>query len=298
MLIDVLKKRGVKQAEIRLICEIYNKQRAFMRNDSERVNEIKIKRGVRQGCILSPILFNIYAEEAYRSCKIKNGIEINEKKKIYKISYADDTVIMAESEKELNDTLNKIKSNLQKWSIEINPKKTKCMVVTDNEIEKIDILIGDDKLEQVSNFQYLGIWINETMKHDVDVRANIAKSRQAFWEHNELLGNNIRLKTKLGLPKTQVWSILRYGSECFALTKSLQKKITALEFWCYRRILKISWNDYVSNEEVLLKIEIEKPELLQSVIKRKITYLGHILRESARNDLEKMTMIVNEKKGR
>ena len=60
---------------------------------------------------------------------------------------------MAESEKELNDTLNKIKSKLQKWSIEINPKKTKCMVVTDNETQKIDIQIGDDKLEQVSNFQ-------------------------------------------------------------------------------------------------------------------------------------------------
>ena len=90
------------------------------------------------------------------------------KKKIYKISYADDTVIIAENEKELNDTLNK-KSNLQRWSIEINPKRTKCIVFTDNETQKIDIQIGDDKLEQVSNFQYLGIWINETMKHDVDV---------------------------------------------------------------------------------------------------------------------------------
>ena len=80
MLIDVRKKKGVKQAEIRLICEIYNKQRSFMRNDSEREHEMKIKRGVMQGCILSPILFNIYAEEAFRSCKIKNGIEIYEKK--------------------------------------------------------------------------------------------------------------------------------------------------------------------------------------------------------------------------
>ena len=76
------------------------------------------------------------------------------------------------------------------------------------------------------------------------------------------------------------------------------KKITAFEFWCYRRILKISWNDYVSNEEVLLKINIEKPELLQSVIKREIRYLGHILRESAGKDLKKMTKIGNEKKGR
>ena len=139
MFIEVLKKKEVKQAEICLICEIYNKRRAFMQKDSERENEIKIKRGVRQRCILSPILFNIYAEEAFRSCKIKNGIEIYDKKKINKISYADDTVIMAESVKELNDTLNKLKSNLQKWSIEINPKKTKCMVVTDNKTRKIDI---------------------------------------------------------------------------------------------------------------------------------------------------------------
>ena len=173
---------------------------------------------------------------------------------------------MAESETELNDILNKVKSNMQKWSIEINSKITKCMVVTDEETQKIDIQIGDDKLEQVSNFQYLGIWINETMKHDVDVRVNIAKSKQAFWKHKELLGNNNRLKTKVRLLKTQVRSILRYGSECFALTKLLQKKFTVFEFWCYRRILKISWNDYVSNEEVLLKINIEKAELLQSVI--------------------------------
>ena len=165
---DVLKKKRVKQAETRLICEKYNKQRAFMLTDSERENEIKIIWGVRQGCILSPILFNIYAEEAFRSCKNENGIEIYEKKKIYKISDADDTVIITESEKELNDTLNK-KSNLQRWSIEINPKRTKCIVFTDNETQKIDIQIGDDKLEQVSNFQYLGTWINETMKHDVDV---------------------------------------------------------------------------------------------------------------------------------
>ena len=54
----------------------------------------------------------------------------------------------------------------------------------------------------------------------------------------------------------------------------------------------------MSNEEVLLKTKIENPELLQSVIKRKIRYLGHILRESAGKDLKKMTMIVNEKKGR
>ena len=135
------------------------------------------------------------------------------------------------------------------------------------------------------------------MKHDVDVRANIAKSKQAFWKHKELLRSNIRLKAKLGLLKTPVWSILRYGSECFALTKSLQKKITTFEFWCFRRILKISWNDYVSNEEVLLKIKIEKPELLHQLLKGKSdtwdTYL-----ENLQKNLKKMTMIVNEKKGR
>ena len=102
------------------------------------------------------------------------------------------------------------------------------MVVRDNETQKIDIQTGDDKLEQISNFQYLGIWINETMKHDVDVRTNIAKSKQAFWKHKELLRNNIRLKTKLRLLKIQVWSILRYGSECFALTKSFQKELQPL----------------------------------------------------------------------
>ena len=78
--------------------------------------------------------------------------------------------------------------------VDWNKSKENQTLGCDNGTQKIDIQIGDDKLEQVSNFQYLGIWMNETMKYDVDVRANIAKSKQAFWKHKELLRNNIRLR--------------------------------------------------------------------------------------------------------
>ena len=83
--------------------------------------------------------------------------------------------------------------------------------------------------------------------------------------------NNLPMRTKKKLLNTQVWSILKYGSEVFSLTKALKKKITAFEMWCYRRILKI-WTNMITNEEVLRRVGETEAKLLKMIIKRKMTF--------------------------
>ncbi|GFR94843.1 retrovirus-related Pol polyprotein from type-1 retrotransposable element R2 [Elysia marginata] len=108
-----------------------------------------IQRGVRQECILSPSLFNLVREyllqEAIseKSGILIKGININN------IQYADDTVILAESEKQLQAMLDRIVDKCKEYGMEINAKKTKTMHIG-RDTKTLTITVGNAVLEQVS----------------------------------------------------------------------------------------------------------------------------------------------------
>ena len=89
----------------------------------------QIGKGVHQGCILSPCLFNLYAEYIMRSAGLEEaqaGIKIAERN-INNLRYADDTTLMAESEEELKSLLMKVKVESEKVGLKLNIQKTKIM---------------------------------------------------------------------------------------------------------------------------------------------------------------------------
>ena len=90
-------------------------------------NYVNIKRGVRQGCVLSPDLFSLYSEKIVREIEDLKGIQI-EDININNIRYADDTVLVAESEKELQDLLDKVEIEREKFGLQLNVKKTYSIV--------------------------------------------------------------------------------------------------------------------------------------------------------------------------
>ena len=86
-------------------------------------------KGVRQGCILSPCLFNFYAEYIMRNAGLEEahaGIKIAGRN-INNLRYADDTTLMAESEEELKSLLMKLKEESEKVGLKLNIQKTKIM---------------------------------------------------------------------------------------------------------------------------------------------------------------------------
>ena len=90
-------------------------------------NKIQIGKGVRQGCVLSPCLFNLYAEYIIRNAGLdeaQTGIKIAWRN-IHNLRYADDTTLMAESEEELKSLLMKVKEESEKVGLKLNIKKTK-----------------------------------------------------------------------------------------------------------------------------------------------------------------------------
>ena len=97
--------------------------------DMEQPDWFQIGKGGRQGCILSPCLFNLYAEYIMRNARLEeaqDGIKIA-RRNINNLRYADDTTLMAESKEELKSLLMKVKEENEKVGLKLNIQKTKIM---------------------------------------------------------------------------------------------------------------------------------------------------------------------------
>ena len=112
-----------------LLRNLYAAQEATVRSGHGTTDWFQIGKGVHQGCIFSPCLFNFYAEYIMRNAGLEEaqaGIKIAERN-INNLRYADDTTLMAESEKELNSLLRKVKEESEKVGLKFNIQKTKIM---------------------------------------------------------------------------------------------------------------------------------------------------------------------------
>ncbi|GFO12851.1 retrovirus-related pol polyprotein from type-1 retrotransposable element r2 [Plakobranchus ocellatus] len=110
-----------------------------------------IKRGVRQGCVLSPDLFSLYSEIIMRNLENHPGIKVGGQN-INNLRYADDTVLIAENKEDLQKLLNIVEEENRKKGLELNSKKTEVMVIScKQESPKCDIFINEVKLKQKSS---------------------------------------------------------------------------------------------------------------------------------------------------
>ena len=112
-----------------LLRNLYAGQEATVRTGHGTTDWFQIGNGVHQGCILSPCLFNFYAEYIMRNAGLEEAqAEIKTARiNIHNLSYADDTTLMAESEGELKSLLMEVKEGSEKVGLKLNIQKTKIM---------------------------------------------------------------------------------------------------------------------------------------------------------------------------
>ena len=112
-----------------LLRNLYVGQEATVRTGHGRADWLQIGKGVRQGCILSPCLFNVYAKYIMRNAGLEEtqaGIKIDGRN-IHNLRYVDDTTLMTECEEELKSLLMKVKEESEKVGLKLNIQKTKIM---------------------------------------------------------------------------------------------------------------------------------------------------------------------------
>ena len=145
---------GIPERLTCLLRNLYAGQEATIRTGHGTTDWFQIGKAVRQGCILSPCLFNLYAEYIMRNAGLEEA-QARTKiagRKINNFRYADDTTLMAESEEELKSLLLKVKEESEKVDLKLNIQKTKIMAsgpITSREID-------GETVETVSDFIFGG----------------------------------------------------------------------------------------------------------------------------------------------
>ena len=125
----ILKEMGIPDHLTCLLRNLYAGQKATVRTGQGATDWFQIGKGVCQGCILSPCLFNLYAEYIMRNTGLEEAqaaIKIA-RRNINNLRYADDTTLMEESEEELKSLLMKVKEKSEKVGLKLNIQKTKMM---------------------------------------------------------------------------------------------------------------------------------------------------------------------------
>ena len=123
----ILQKMGIPDHLTSLLINLYAGQEATVRTRHGTMDWFQIRKGVHQGCILSPCLFNFYIEYIMRNVRldeVQAGIKIAGRN-INNIRYADDTTLMTESNEELKSFLMKVKEESEKARLKLNMQKKK-----------------------------------------------------------------------------------------------------------------------------------------------------------------------------
>ena len=154
-LLNSLREMGIPEHIIVLLRGLHDDQEATVRTIYGNTEWLKINKGVRQGCILSPYLFNLYRENIIRRSgldEIEHGVRISGRN-ITNLRYADDTTLLAETEEGFKMLLTRIKEESEKSGLRLNSKKTKVMVTLG---ELGEFITAGKTFEVVDSFTFLG----------------------------------------------------------------------------------------------------------------------------------------------
>ena len=195
----ILKEMGIKDHLTSLLSNLYAGQEATVRTGHETTDWFQIGKGVCQGCILSPWLINLYAEYIMRNAGLEEAQAwiMIAGRNINNFRYADDTILMAESEEELNSLLMKVKEESEKVGLKLNIQKIKIMASGPITSWQMD---G----ETVDDFIFLGSKITADGDFSHEMERCLLLGRKVMTKLDSILkSRDITLSTKVCLIK--VW---------------------------------------------------------------------------------------------
>ena len=189
-------------------------------------NFFKCEKGVRQGCPLTPVLFNIFINTLARDLdnSSTDSLELLNGSRISCLMYADDVILISKSPEGLQNLLDSVSTFCNKWKMTVNPTKSKCILFTSkNRINKKDNFnIEEHYLENVSQFTYLGVDINAAGSFKASIDILSTKANKAKYALNNIAKLKLLpIKTALRLFDAAILPILTYGSEIWALNSTL-----------------------------------------------------------------------------
>ena len=299
-LIAILKEYRVPQQLARIVEELHTDTRCQIRTAGGTSEEFDVNTGVRQGCVLSPLLFNCFMDKILREATktLGGGLHINYTTEggvfltyrnktpavacIQDVLYADDLALVAETRRELQSMVNVLDSACTRWGMTISAGKTKVLAIGEiqPEVQSLITLKGQ-ALEEVKSFSYLGSMVGQDGKVEEEVAVRLGKAGIVYqlWRKKVFRSHSLSKETKLRAFRTLVMSVLLYGAETWAVSQRDLNKLRTFQMRCLRDILGLTLWDKVRNTTILERTG-ELP-VEQQLRQRRLQWFGHVWRMPA-----------------
>ena len=180
--------------------------------------------------------------------------------------------MIAGNRDDLIELIEKVKSSSEKAGVYLNVKKTKVMSTR----ELYSIIVDGGNIEVVERFVFLGALITSDGHIDMELRRRIAMGKCAMGSLRKIFKDrDLRLATKVKIVQTLIFPIILYCAETWTLKKKERANIDALEMWCWRNLLGVTYIDSKTNIEIFASIK-PKRTLEAEIVKLALSYFGHV----------------------
>lgn len=279
---NAMERKGIPTKLINLIKAQYTNFKCRVIHKGFLSQPISCHSGVRQGCILSPLLFLMVLDEVLTDSVEgkRTGIQwsIRSNDHLEDLDFADDIGLMSQKRSDMQTKLASIQQNARKVGLEINVSKTKSMYV--GKATAPSFSLEGNQIEKVPSFTYLGSQISPDGGCRDDIKARIRKAQCAYGQlRNIWRSKQLSLNTKIRIFNSNVKSVLLYGCETWLVADDVTRKLQVLVNRYLRRLLGIFWPNTISNLDLHHKCHQDPIHI--EIRRRKWNWVGHTLRRDA-----------------
>ena len=302
LLWQTLLKFGCPQKFVNIIKSFHSGMMATVLVAGEESEPFAVEVGVKQGCAMAPVLFNIYLAAAnflFTRRNAQNGsihityrldgnlFNLQRLKARTKIShrhlselqYADDFALIAHTPEDLQRSINTLNEVYSELGLVINPTKTEVLNQWHQLPSRIpSMFIETAELKITNQFVYLGAIISADCSVGSEVDSRMSKASAAFARIRDrvIKNHSLRMATKVAVYKAICLSVLLYGSETLTLYARHIKVLERFHIRCLSEILGLSWQDRVPHVEILRRAGL--PSIECTIGKNQLRWVGHVFR--------------------
>ena len=285
---NVLRVYGIGGRLLRGVKSLYVGSKACVRVGNEVSEWFPVRVELRQGCVMSPWLFNLYIDGVVREVNARalgRGLKLvdgnDNEWELNQLLFADDTVVVADSERKLCQLVTEFGRVCERRKLRVNVGKSKVMRYTRNEDgARLNVMFNGEVLEEVVIAANGGV--EADVRHRVNEGCKVLGALKGVMK-NRGLGMNVKkvLYGKVVVPTGM------YGSESWGMKVTERQKLNVFEMKCLRSMTGVFWLDRVRNEVVRARTGVRR-ELAARVDMNVLRWSGHVERMDNERLLKKV----------
>lgn len=279
---ECLQNRKIDTSLIEAIKSFYKNTKNYVRYKGTQSKEFITEDGLRQGAVLSPLLFILAMDEMIKLVKtqisaVTAGYLRLQPITVTECAFADDLTIFGMTELEIKRNLEKWSEVLKEYGMKMNIGKTKVMVISRKD-KKVSVTCEGQAIEQVNTIKYLGVVIDNKGQCETETNERMAAAGKLYntLSRSFISKKEVSKTTKTIVYKTLFRPVLTFGSESWVLNKRQKQRIQAMEMKYHRRTMGVTRMDRQRNDDIRKDLNV-KP-ILETLEENQLKWFGHMVR--------------------